>query len=71
MNYTLPDPQGQLLTAIAAFCEMHNFSKSAFGEKALNDPGFVFDLEQGRECRRATLRKVQSFMNDYVVDGAP
>lgn len=55
-------PNNELLTEILAFCEEREISKSAFGDAALKDPSFVFDLEKGRECRRATVRAVRDFM---------
>ncbi len=48
-----------LLADILAFCATRGLTKTEFGKAALNDPKFVFDLEAGRECRRATIRRVQ------------
>lgn len=52
----------ELLDAVAAHIEATGISKSAFGEKAVGDPRFVFDLEAGRECRRKTEARVRDFI---------
>lgn len=39
-----------------------NTSASQFGWEALGDPNFVMDLRQGREPRRATVRRVIAYM---------
>lgn len=51
-----------LLADIDKFCADAGMSRSAFGDKAMNDPKFVFDLEAGRELRRKSIRRVQEFM---------
>lgn len=51
-----------LLTEILAFCEANGFSRAEFGKQAMSDPRFVYDLEAGRECRRATIGKARAFM---------
>lgn len=55
-------PHDDLVKRIEAFCSAHDMSKSAFGKEAVGDPRFFFDLEAGRECRRATLARVETFM---------
>lgn len=55
-------PHPDLLSEIDDFCAANNMKRSAFGKEALHDPRFVFDLEAGRECRRATIKRVRDFM---------
>lgn len=54
----------ELLARIDRFCAEHGISRSAFGDKAMNDPRFVFDLEAGRELRRKTADRVEAFIRD-------
>ncbi len=61
MHTPIHTPLG-LLDAVAAHIEATGMSKSAFGEKAVGDPRFVFDLEAGRECRRKTEARVREFI---------
>lgn len=58
MNST-PDP---LLTEVERFLSETGMEPTYFGIKALNDSRFVFDLRKGRECRRATRERAESFM---------
>jgi hypothetical protein len=51
-----------LLAEIEAFRAQHGMSKSAFGEAALGDPRFLFDLESGRELRRKTIGRVRHYI---------
>lgn len=53
-----------LLDAIEAFCAETGMSRSDFGEKAVRDPNFVFDLERGRDPRRPTIARVKAFMQE-------
>lgn len=53
-----------LLADILAFCEAHGLSRAEFGRSAMNDPRFVYDLEAGRECRRATVERAREFMRE-------
>lgn len=58
--------QHPLLAKVDAFCAAQSLSKSAFGEKAVGDPRFVFDLEAGREPRRKTIMRVEAFMASHA-----
>ena len=60
--HTHPHHPPELLDAVAAHIATTGISKSAFGEKAVGDPRFVFDLEGGRECRRKTEARVREFI---------
>ncbi|WP_300440292.1 hypothetical protein [uncultured Mameliella sp.] len=47
---------------------------SSFGRAVLNDPGFVYRLRDGAECRPSTIEKVRSKiaeMNGVVHDQSP
>jgi hypothetical protein len=58
-----------LLNDIKAFCEAHGVSISKFGELALNDKGFVHDLEKrGRRIWPETEASVRRFMATYRPD---
>lgn len=52
----------ELVASILAFCEAEGISKAKFGLDHMGDPKFVYDLEQGRECRMATVRKVEQIV---------
>ena len=56
-----------LYAEIVAYCAARNVPRSRFGTEALNDPGFVNDLEAGRELRRGTIDAVRR----YMVTGEP
>lgn len=51
-----------LLTKIRAFLDQRDISPTVFGREALNDPGFVFDLERGRSPSLKTAERVEKFM---------
>ena len=54
-----------LLAEIQSFLDASKMAPTTFGALALNDPSFVRQIEEGRECRRATVAKVQDFMASY------
>jgi nucleoside phosphorylase len=56
------NPHDDLLAEIKAFCAARKMSKAAFGTSAVGDPRFVYDIDNGRECRRRTIRKVRHFL---------
>lgn len=58
----MTEPHDLLLQDIERFLAESGLSPSAFGVAAINDPRFVFELRAGRECRRSTRQKVQTFM---------
>ena len=66
----MKDFQDALLVKIEAFLRRHDLTPTAFGQAALKDPRFVFDLRDGRECRRAVREKVLAFMQNYRVRAA-
>lgn len=59
-----------LLEEIRAFCDARGMALTRFGTEALGDPNFVSQLVAGRECRRATLTRVRSFMAEHSLPGA-
>ena len=50
---------------ILGFIEQTGMSATSFGLAATNNPKFVFDIKEGRECREATQEKVLTFINNY------
>lgn len=62
MNAHANIPCADLLAEIQAFCARKGIAKSDFGGRALGDPSFVTDLENGREPRRRTVNRVLDFM---------
>ncbi len=51
-----------LVADIRRFLREHEMSPTVFGMEAMNDPGFVFDLEAGRSPGLRTVEKVVGFM---------
>ncbi|MEW2911438.1 hypothetical protein [Leisingera sp. JC11] len=47
---------------VESFLAETGMKPSGFGRKALNDPGFVFRLREGAECRVSTVIKVRKVM---------
>ena len=51
-----------LIRLIQAHCAKSGMSKSSFGLKAVGDPCFVKQLEEGREPRSRVVARVMDFM---------
>lgn len=51
-----------LLTKIKRFCSRTGMKPTRFGVECLNDPSLVIELEAGRELRRETRKKIESFL---------
>lgn len=51
-----------LLQQIEAFLEEFEMSPTAFGIKALNDPGFVGGLRSGRDTKMSTAKRCFEYM---------
>jgi hypothetical protein len=51
-----------LIREIHIACVCAGMNQSDFGYLAMGDRSFVRRLEDGRECRRATLAKVRAFI---------
>lgn len=56
-----------LLSDVERFLADSGMTPTAFGQAAVSDPRFVFDLRQGRECRRATREKVVTYIAERAV----
>lgn len=60
------DPDAQLLSEIEEFLRESGMSATTFGNKALKDPGFVFDMREPGEKSRSpsgrTASKIREFM---------
>lgn len=54
-----PDP---LLIKIERFLTKSGMSAAAFGLAAINDPRFVYQLRDGREPRRHTVKRVTAYL---------
>ncbi len=57
-----PDP---VLAEIEVFLAEAGMTPTAFGRDALGDPGFVFGLRSGRECRRSTRAQAREQIAHY------
>lgn len=58
-----------LVSEIDAFLEEAQMSPTAFGRDALGDPGFVFGLRAGRDCRASTFARARAQMQYYRKHG--
>lgn len=54
--------QQALLAEVEAALEKIGMSPSLFGEQAVGDRSFVFDLREGRDIRMSTAEKVRKFI---------
>lgn len=55
------DPR-TLLSEIEAYLAASGCTPSGFGRSAMKDPGFVFRLRNGGECRSRTVARVRAWM---------
>lgn len=68
VTHSLPafrPPQGataDLLRDVLDFCARKPMPPTAFGMAALGDPNFVRNLQEGRELRSKTMRRVVDFI---------
>jgi predicted transcriptional regulator len=51
-----------LLTEIETVLKNTGMSPSQFGDLAVGDRSFVFDLRDGRDLRLSTVKKVRAFI---------
>ncbi|MDE2106383.1 MAG: hypothetical protein KGL39_54710 [Patescibacteria group bacterium] len=58
-----------ILEKIEAFLVSAEMSPTAFGRDAMADPGFVFALRAGRDCRRSTLEMALSQIENFKTSG--
>lgn len=52
-----------LLQLVERFLREQDMPPTRFGRLAMNDPGFVGDLRNGREVRAKARSRVEHFMN--------
>ena len=52
-----------LLRRVERYLKRSGTTPTRFGREAVRDPRFVFDLRSGREPRRATVRRVMTFLD--------
>jgi hypothetical protein len=55
----------EFLKKIEEFLASSGMSATNFGIKAMNNPTFVFDIRNGRQCLDSTKDKVLDFINNY------
>lgn len=55
-----------ILSRIEAHLEASGQTPTAFGVAALNDPNFVFDLREGRDLRRDTVKKIEDHLAEFA-----
>lgn len=56
----------ELLFRIAGFCRAADMHDTAFGLESIGDPRLIPDLKYGRELRRKTRARIESFMASYA-----
>jgi hypothetical protein len=59
-----------VLPIVERFLVASQMAPTAFGQIALNDPNFVHELRNGRECKRATRARVLGFIETATAQGA-
>lgn len=60
-------PEDDLLATVERYLADHSeITPTAFGVLANGDPRLVFDLRNGRECRRATRERVVHFITTGI-----
>lgn len=53
----------RFLQDIEMFLARTGMSPTAFGERAMSDRGFVFDLRKGRDIRASAIDRAYAFMS--------
>ena len=59
-----------ILAAVERFLITSQMAPTAFGQRALNDPTFVHELRNGRECKRATRARILAFIKAEMAKDA-
>lgn len=59
-----------ILPEIEQFLSRFGMTPTAFGSRALNDPTLVHELRAGRECKRATRRRIADFIETETAKAA-
>lgn len=58
--------ESRFTSHVLRFCERYNMSKTAFGQRAVGDGGFVPDLSAGRRSPTlSTVGRVLAFMAEH------
>lgn len=52
----------EFLTEVSAYLTATGMDRTTFGKMAMKDPGFVFDLEGGRNVGIKTIDRVRGFI---------
>ncbi|MBC22309.1 MAG: hypothetical protein CMJ32_00125 [Phycisphaerae bacterium] len=60
----------QFTREVEAFLKRHSMRPSTFGRLIVNDPGFVFRLRKGGECRPSTIEHVRKEMAKKEAEAA-
>lgn len=55
-----------LIARIEQCIAAHGLNQTSFGVKSVNDPRLVLDLKEGRELRRATRERIESFIAEQA-----
>ncbi|TXL70128.1 hypothetical protein FHP25_36000 [Vineibacter terrae] len=58
--------RAEFRACVEAHLQSSGESATAFGRRALNDPGFVFDLRRGRDTTLSVVERVQQAIADWV-----
>jgi hypothetical protein len=61
--------QDDFRAEIEAFLERHDMKPAVFGQQALHDPKFVFDLRKGRSPSIRTIAKERAWMAEQDAEG--
>lgn len=61
-SYIILHMMEQFLAEIEEYLASMAVAPSMFGRIALNDPGFVYRVRNGGECRPSTMDKVRAYM---------
>jgi predicted transcriptional regulator len=64
-----PNTHAPLSSEIEQFLVESGMSPTAFGRDALNDPGFVFGIRTGRDCRLSTVERARLQIRRYRETG--
>ncbi len=60
----------QFKNDIEAYLKNTGTAASTFGREVLNDPGFVYRLRAGGECRPSTIERVREKMAEATKEGS-
>ena len=58
----------EFLKKIEDFLARTGMSATTLGIKAMNNPTFVFDIRNGRQCLDSTKERVLDFINNYKTE---